>query len=129
MVDLPAPDRPVNHSTAGFCPFSAAWVSRLTSRCWRWMFDARRSAKWIIPAATVALVNLSIRMNPPSTCWVRAGHRIRFEHEVAVDQHFGDPDRVQFQVRRREMLERVDVDLIFGVLDGRGRGLRASLIQ
>ena len=26
---------------------------------------ARRSAKWIIPAATVALVILSIRMKPP----------------------------------------------------------------
>ena len=28
MVDLPAPDRPVNHSTAGFWFFSAACASR-----------------------------------------------------------------------------------------------------
>ena len=67
MVDLPAPDRPVNHSTAGFWPFSVACVSRLTSRCWRWMLSALRSAKWSMPQATVALVSLSMRMKPPST--------------------------------------------------------------
>ena len=34
MVDLPAPDRPVNHSTAGFWPFSAARAALSTSsRC------------------------------------------------------------------------------------------------
>jgi hypothetical protein len=30
------------------------------------MFWARRSAKWIMPAATVPLLILSIRMKPPS---------------------------------------------------------------
>ena len=31
-----------------------------------WTLSARRSAKLIMPAATVALVSLSIRMKPPS---------------------------------------------------------------
>ena len=31
MVDLPEPDRPVNHNTAGCCPLSAACASRPTS--------------------------------------------------------------------------------------------------
>ena len=67
MVDLPAPDRPVNHSTAGRWPLSAAWVSRLTSRCWRWMLLRSPKREVEHPQATVALVSLSIRMNPPST--------------------------------------------------------------
>jgi hypothetical protein len=40
-------------------------VSRVTSSACQWMFCARRSAKWIMPAPTVALVILSIRMKPP----------------------------------------------------------------
>ena len=32
MVDLPAPDSPVNHSTAGFCPFSSDRAALSTSR-------------------------------------------------------------------------------------------------
>ena len=31
MVDLPAPDSPVNHSTDGFCPFSVARAALSTS--------------------------------------------------------------------------------------------------
>ena len=128
MVDLPAPDRPVNHSTAGFWPLSAAWVSRLTSRCWRWMLSDRRSAKWSIPQATVALVSLSIRMKPPSALLgLDAFDRIRLEHDLAVGRDLGDADRVEPERRRREMLERVDVDLVFGLLDGRGDGLGAEL--
>ena len=116
MVDLPAPERPVNHSTAGFWPFSAACVSRLTSRCWRWMLCARRSAKWSIPQATVALVSLSIRMKPPSARFgLDPSDRIGLEHDLAVGRDLGDADVVQRERLRREMLERVDVDLVFGL--------------
>ena len=66
MVDLPEPDSPVNHSTAGFWFLSSACASRLMSSACQWTFCARRSAKWSMPAATVALVILSIRMKPPS---------------------------------------------------------------
>ena len=85
------------------------------------MLSARRSAKWSIPAATVALVSLSIRMKPPSARLGSILGRIGLEHDLAVGRDFGDADRVQRQGRRREMLERVDVDLIFRVLDRRRR--------
>ena len=92
------------------------------------MLSARRSAKWIIPQATVALVSLSIRMNPPSARFgLQSVDRIRLEHDLAVGRDLGDADRVQCQRRRREMLERVDVDLILGLLDRRGDHLRAEL--
>ena len=115
MVDLPAPDRPVNHSTAGFWSFSAACVSRLTSSACQWMLCARRSAKWSMPAPTVALVSLSIRMKPPST---RLGVDVRvvgLEHDRPVGRDLGDADLVQLQRLGREMLQRVDVDLVLGL--------------
>ena len=65
MVDLPEPDRPVNHSTRAVWPFCAACASRVTSIDCQWTLPDRRSAPSTIPAATVALVSRSIRMRPP----------------------------------------------------------------
>ena len=65
IVDLPEPESPVNQRIVGFWCFSPARAVRSTSIACQWIFDARRSAKLIIPAATVALVKRSIRMKPP----------------------------------------------------------------
>ncbi len=71
MVDLPAPDSPVNHSTTGRCLFWAARAALSTSTGCRWMFCDRRSAKWSIPAPTVSLVMRSMRMKPPVSRLIR----------------------------------------------------------
>jgi hypothetical protein len=65
MVDLPEPDRPVNHRTAGFWPFSAARACLFDVQRLPVDVGARRSENAIMPAPTVALVKRSIRMKPP----------------------------------------------------------------
>ena len=65
MVDLPAPESPVNHSTAGFCPAIAARAFLCTSTACQWMFAARRSAKRIRPMPTVLLEKRSMMMKEP----------------------------------------------------------------
>ena len=65
MVDLPEPDKPVNHRMAGFWPFMAARVALFTSSACQCTLVARISEKSIMPAPTVALVKRSIRMKPP----------------------------------------------------------------
>ncbi len=52
-------------------------------------------------------------------------HGIGFEHDLAVGRELGDADRIEAQSLGSEMLERVDVHLIFGFLDHRGDSLRA----
>ena len=65
IVDFPAPDSPVSHSTAAVCSFSAARCSRPTVSACQWMLLARRRPKAIIPAPAVSLVKRSIRMKAP----------------------------------------------------------------
>ncbi|MCY1523097.1 hypothetical protein D9M68_579820 [compost metagenome] len=67
MVDLPAPDSPVNQTTRGDWCLSAAWARRSTSMACQWTFCARRSAKCSMPAPTVLLVRRSMTMKPPSS--------------------------------------------------------------
>jgi hypothetical protein len=56
MVDLPAPDSPVNQTMHGFCCLRAARsLLPMLSGC-QAMLVARRSGKAIIPAAMVRLV-------------------------------------------------------------------------
>ena len=57
----------------------------------------------------------------------RSLHRIRLEHDLAVGCDLRNPNCIQAERRRCEMLERVDVDLIFGMLDAGPDGLRAEL--
>ena len=73
MVDLPEPDRPVNHSTAGFWRFRSARACLSTSSDCQWMLAARRSGCRIMPAPTVALVMRSIRMKAPVARFSREG--------------------------------------------------------
>ena len=65
MVDLPAPDKPVNQSSVGFCAFSRARAVLVTSNDWKYVLAARRSPKRISPAATIALLWRSTRINSP----------------------------------------------------------------
>ena len=52
---------------------------------------------------------------------------IGFENDLLVGRQIGDADGVQIQRLGRQMLHRVDVDLIFGLLDRGRHGLRADL--
>jgi hypothetical protein len=48
----------------------------------------------------------------------RAVVGIGLEHDRLVGRQFGHADRVEFQRLGRKMLHRVDVDRVFGLLDG-----------
>ncbi|MNE78387.1 hypothetical protein D3C80_1747900 [compost metagenome] len=65
MVDLPAPDSPVNQSTRGVWPFRQARALPSTSMACQCTFCARRRAKCSMPAPTVWLVSRSMTMKPP----------------------------------------------------------------
>ncbi len=54
MVDLPAPDSPVNQTMHGPCALSDARTLLLTVSGCRWMLTPRRSAKSMVPAARIA---------------------------------------------------------------------------
>ena len=92
------------------------------------MLSERRSAKWIMPAGDRGVGQL-VDQDEAAERAVGAGSfdGIGLEHDLAVGRELGDADRIEAQRLRREMLERVDVDLIFGCLDRRGDSLRAEL--
>src|SRR5437764_896124 len=52
IVDFPAPDRPVSHSTHGRCPFSAAWAALSTQVACRRTFCERRSPRPAVATLT-----------------------------------------------------------------------------
>jgi hypothetical protein len=64
IVDLPAPDRPVNHSTQGRCPFSAARAGATSSVL---PVDVVRAAQREVQHARAdgVVAERSIRMKPP----------------------------------------------------------------
>jgi hypothetical protein len=65
IVDLPAPDIPVNHKIAGGCFFSELREFLLTSIACHGTLRGFSSPLRISPAAIVSFVTRSIRMNPP----------------------------------------------------------------
>ncbi len=73
MVDLPAPEMPVNQTTPGRCPLIATRASLVTSSACQWMLSDRRSAKSIRPAPTVTLVSRSMSTKPPVSRFARYG--------------------------------------------------------
>ena len=115
MVDLPEPDRPVNHSTAGFWPFGLG--ARILVHVERLPMDVGRAPQTEIDhagadrrigeavdqdeAARVAVLVIGIE-----------GDGLR-RGDIAV------ADFVQMQGLAGQMVERVDVDLVlqFGDLD------------
>src|SRR6201999_2848675 len=52
---------------------------------------------------------------------------IRFEHQRLVDGKVCNADGIQAQSLGGEMLQGIDVDLVFGTVDGRGDKLRGEL--
>ena len=113
MVDLPEPESPVNHSTAGFWCFMAARACLPTSSDCQWMLAARRSGCRIMPAPTVALVMRSIRMKAPV---------VRFSAKVSkaigdLRRNVADADLVHFERLGRLVREVVDVDAVFELGD------------
>ena len=124
MVDLPDPDRPVNHRQRGCWCLMRARAALSTSTCCQWMLPARRSAKSRVPAATVALVWRSIRMKAPSVAVVGIGlerHRL-VEVQVAVG------DFVEIEVLGRQVFLGVDVDLVLDLGD-RAPTVRAPILS
>ena len=75
IVDFPAPDNPVNHSTAACCSFNAARSLRPTVRLCQCRLLARRRPKAIIPAPAVWLVKRSIRMKAPVSRLISNGSK------------------------------------------------------
>jgi hypothetical protein len=117
MVDLPEPDRPVNHTHRGTWCLTRARAALSTSRCCQWMLPARRSAKSRVPAATVAFVWRSIRMKRRARgCRRTARTRPAGPGQVAVG------DLVEFQVLGRQVVLGVDVDLVLDLGDLRADG-------
>ena len=115
MVDLPAPERPVNQSTQGFCPFSPRAHALLTSSACQWTLCERRSAKCSSPAPTVVFVMRSMRMKPPRSRF----SRVRLEHDRLRQLETADADVVELELLGGDVLQRVDVDLVLERRHGR----------
>ena len=67
IVLLPLPERPVNHTTRPGCPFMRSRSWRVMVRACLCTFCPRRKQWRIIPTATVACVNRSIKIKLPSS--------------------------------------------------------------
>ena len=96
MVDLPAPDRPVNHSTAGFWPFMRG--VRLAADVEMLPVDVVRAAQREVEHARGdRRVGQLVDQDEAAERAVgaRAVDRIRLEHDRAVGRDLGDADRVQ----------------------------------
>ena len=119
IVDLPAPDSPVNHTTHGWCPLRRACACLLTSIACQWMFCDRRSAKCSRPAPIVFVGQAVDQDEAAGVAVLRVG----VEGDRLVEIEIAHADLVQVQRLRGQMLERVDVDL---VLRRRRRSRRRS---
>ena len=101
MVDLPAPDRPVNHSTAGCWPFISERAALSTSSWCQTMSALRVRIAVTMPAPTVPRVRRSIRMKPPSSRLVSyVSHTTGWVSEIddtadLVQGQFADADFLQ----------------------------------
>ena len=116
MVDLPEPDRPVNHSTAGCWPFSAARAALSTSSACQWMLVARRRPK-CDHAGADRRVGVAVDQDEGAGVAVVA-HRDRTR--PARRSRFAEADLVERRASvAARCVERVDVDL---VLERRDRG-------
>ena len=122
MVDLPAPERPVSHSTQARCPFWRARTCLSTSSACQCTFCERRSAKLIRPAPTV-LVAQPVDEDEAAE---RAVVGVRLERDRPVELQLAHADVVQLEPLGRQLLQGVDVDLVLQRRDGRRHGARAG---
>ena len=114
MVDLPAPDRPVNHSTRRLLALAArrAPPCRRRRAC-QWMLCARRSAKCSMPGADRVVGQPVDEDEAAGVAVVGVG----IERRSAGRGEVADADLVELERLGREVLEGVDVDLVLGLGD------------
>ena len=125
IVDLPAPERPVNHRIAGRWCLIAACASRSTVRSWRWMLVARRRPWAIIPAAAVSLVDAVDQDEGAGLAVLDVG----VEGDRRRGGEIAEADLVERQRLRRQLVEIVDVDAVLELGHRGGRRPRADLHQ
>ena len=125
IVDLPAPDRPVNQTMAGFCLLSAA-------RCG--LADQERLPVDIgaAPQPEGDHAGADRMIGEAVDDDERAGAAILvvgIEGDREARRQVADRDVVELERRRGEMLAGVDVDLVFDRGDRHRRGLGADAAQ
>jgi len=109
MVDLPAPDRPVNHR------MQAVWLLRLarealpiSSAC-QWMFS-RAAQREIDEPRADRVVGHAVDQDEAAHLLVV---RIGIEGDGLIEIDIADADLVELELLGRQMLERIDIDLVF----------------
>lgn len=120
MVDLPAPERSVNHSMHGFWPFWPFWSARALVH---------------IDGLDVSILGAAQRKieQPPADRVVRqpidkdepAGIpvlRVGLEGDRSVGAEIAHADLIQFELARGQFLQRIHVDLVSDVADGCAHG-------
>ena len=108
MVDLPAPDRPVNHSTLGFCEFCRARETPVDVD--GLPMDVLRTAQREIKhAGTDGAVSQSVDQDESAQ---RRILRIGIERNRQIKLELADANVVEFQALGRLLLERIDIDLV-----------------
>ena len=113
MVDLPEPDRPVNHSTAGFWPFMAG--ARLLVHVQRLPMHIGRAAQAEIDHARADRgVGEAVDQDEAAGVAIVA---IGIEGDGLGQREIAVADFVQRQRLGRQMIERVDVDLVLELGD------------
>ena len=109
MVDLPAPERPVNHSTQASGPSARRAAGLLTSSACQWMFCARRSAKCEHAGADGVVGDAVDQDEAAGVAVVRRRDRRR---SAGRGCRLQTPISLSSSVARRQVLQRVDVDLV-----------------
>ena len=126
MVDLPEPDRPVNHSTTGLWPFSVSRSARLISSGLR--VDVGRAAQAELDHAGADRgVGVAVDQDEGAgVAVVRVG--VEGDRCSTVDR-LQKPISFSASVLRGQVLERVDVDLVLEAGDLGRHGLGADAHQ
>ena len=115
MVDFPAPERPVNHSTHGRLRLQLG--ARLLVD-----IEQRASARFASAGGEVQhtganrVVGQAVDQNEATEIPILA---IRRKDDRPIELEPADADIVELEFLRRDMLERVDVDFVF---EGSDRG-------
>ena len=124
MVDLPAPERPVNHSTHGLLALERGARARLVD-VERLPVDVLRAAqREVEQAGADGGVGQPVDQDEAAGVAVL---RVGVEGDRPVELEVADADLVELERLGGEVLERVDVDLVLGLGDRRGdRAARRS---
>ncbi len=125
MVDLPAPDRPVSHSTQACWPFWRARTCLSTSSACQCTFCERRSAKLMHPGTDGAVAQAVDEDEAAEGVVVG----VALERDGPVELELAHADVIQLEALGGQLLEGVHVDLVLERGDGSGHRARAGLHQ